>query len=285
MLNVFLARDGTEGMRSQADLAIAAEPTGSPWRPLALQSGAIASLAGGDDSRAERELAETVDIARAASASEEEQGALAWLALLAIERGDWRGAASLTDVSVEIMRASHLESYIASVATHAACARVSLHRGDVSDAKASLAKAQLLRPLLTHSMPWYSVRFLLELARAYVAMSDTQGAQAVLSQAEDILRKRPNIGPVASEVRALREQSRVLPVAFTGSSGLTASELRVLAFLPFHLSYREIADRLGVKESTVKTHTVSIYGKFGVSTRGSAIEVASSVGLIAGIPT
>jgi LuxR family maltose regulon positive regulatory protein len=138
---------------------------------------------------------------------------------------------------------------------------------------------------LTHAVPWLSVRCLLELARAYVAMSDADGARAVLSQAEEILRKRPNIGPVAEEVRVMREQIRALPVAFIGSSGLTATELRVLALLPFHLSYREIADRLGVKESTIKTHTVSIYGKFGVSTRGSAIEVAAAVGLIAAIPT
>jgi LuxR family maltose regulon positive regulatory protein len=285
MLNVFLARNGTEGMRSQADLAIAAEPTWSPWRALALQSSAIASMAGGEDERAERELVETVDVARAASASEEEQGALAFLALLAIGRGDWHRAASLTDRSTQIMRASHLESYLASVITHAAQARVSVHRGDLTDAKVSLANAQLLRPLLTHSMPWLSVRCLLELARAYVAMSNADGARAVLAQAEDIIRKRPNIGPVTTEVRELRERMRALPVAFTGSSGLTATELRVLAFLPFHLSYREIGDRLGVKESTVKTHTVSIYGKFGVSTRGSAIEIAAAVGLIAGIPS
>jgi LuxR family maltose regulon positive regulatory protein len=134
-------------------------------------------------------------------------------------------------------------------------------------------------------MPWFSVRCLVEVARAYLALSDADGARAALAQAEDILKKRPNIGPVATEVRDLREQLRVLPLAFTGSSGLTATELRVLAFLPFHLSYREIADRLGVKESTVKTHTVSIYGKFGVSNRGSAIEMAAAVGLVAGIPT
>ena len=183
------------------------------------------------------------------------------------------------------MRASHFESYVSSVMAHAASARVSLHRGDIADAQASLAHAQLLRPLLTHAMPWFSVYCLVELARVYLAMSDTHGARAVLAQAEDIIRKRSNIGPLTTEVRALWEQLRVLPVAFSGSSGLTASELRVLALLPFHLSYREIADRLGVKESTVKSHTVSIYGKFGVSSRGSAIEIASSVGLIAGIPS
>jgi LuxR family maltose regulon positive regulatory protein len=183
------------------------------------------------------------------------------------------------------MRSSHLESYVASALTNAAGARVALHQGDVSDAKASLANAQRLRPLLTHAIPWLSVRCLLELARSYVAMSDADGARAVLTQAEEVLRKRPNIGPVTADVRALREQIRVLPVAFMGSSGLTATELRVLALLPFHLSYREIADRLGVKESTIKTHTVSIYGKFGVSTRGNAIAAASAVGLIAGIPS
>ena len=285
MLSMFLARNGPAGMRADADLAVAAEPTWSPWRPLALQASGLASMANGDHDRAERELAETLDVARAASASEEEQGALALLALIAIDKGDWRGAESLTESSVEVMRASHLEAYIASVLTHTARARVSLHHGDVSDAKASLAKAQLLRPILTHAMPWYSVHCLLELARAYVAMSDADGARAVLSQADEIIRKRPNLGPVVTEVRALREQMRSLPLAFTGSSGLTASELRVLAFLPFHLSYREIADRLGVKESTVKTHTVSIYGKFGVSTRAGAIEMATAVGLVAGIPS
>jgi LuxR family transcriptional regulator, maltose regulon positive regulatory protein len=285
MLNVFLARDGTDGMRSQADLALAAEPTWSPWRPLALQSSGIASMARGDHDRAERDFAETVEVARAASASEEEQGALALLAFLAIEEGDWRRAESLTERSAAIMRASHLELDIASVVTHAARARVSLHRGDVPDANASLANAQLLRPRVTYAAPWLSVRCLLELGRAYLAMSDMNGARATLSQAEGIVRKRPNIGPVATEVRALREQMPLLPTTFTGSSGLTASELRVLALLPFHLSYREIGDRLGVKESTVKTHTHSIYAKLGVSTRGGAIEMASAVGLIAGIPS
>jgi LuxR family maltose regulon positive regulatory protein len=284
MLHVLLSSGGSEGMRSEADLAIAAEPTWSPWRPLALQCSAIASLASGDVERAEREFAETVEVARAASASEEEQGALAFLGLLAIDRGDWRRAQSLTDRSVRIMGASHLEAYIASAVTHAARARVSVHRGDLVDARATLANAQLLRPILTHALAWVSVRCLLELARAYLAMSDADGAKAVLSQAEDVLRKRPNLGPVVADVRELRAQIHALPVAFTGSSGLTASELRVLAFLPFHLSYREIGDRLGVKESTVKSHTLSIYGKFGVSTRGSAVEMAAAVGLVAGIP-
>jgi LuxR family maltose regulon positive regulatory protein len=285
MLNVLLARNGPEGMRQQADLALATEPAWSSWRPLALQCSGIASLALGADDRAEREFAETVEVARSASATEEEQAALAFLALLAIGNGDWARAGSLTDDSLNIMRASHLESYLASAVTLAAHARVSLHRGDVAEAKTTLASVQLLRPVLTHAAPWLSVRCLVEVGRAYLAMSDTNGARAVVAQAEDIIRKRPNIGPVIQSVRDLGEQIRAMPIAFTGSAGLTSSELRVLAFLPFHLSYREIADRLGVRESTIKTHTLSIYGKFGVSSRGGAIEAAAAVGLIAGIPS
>jgi len=284
MLSVYLARHGPDRMRADADVAISAEPSWSPWRSLALTSSAIASMALDDDARAEAELREAVDVAHAASASDEEQGALALLALLMIGKGDWGRATSMTDRANKIMRASNLESYFTTVITHAASARVALHRGDIAATSAILGQAQVLRPLLTSASAWFSVRCLLELGRVYVAMSDRDGARAVLAQAEDIVRKRPLLGPVVAEVRGLQEQLRDMPAAFGGSSGLTASELRVLAFLPFHLSYREIADRLGVKESTVKTHTIAIYGKFGVSTRGDAIEVASSIGLIAGIP-
>ena len=67
-------------------------------------------MASGDEDGAQRYFSETVEVARAASASEEEQGALAFLALLAIGRGDWRHAASLTDRSLAIMRSSPRES-------------------------------------------------------------------------------------------------------------------------------------------------------------------------------
>lgn len=54
--------------------------------------------------------------------------------------------------------------------------------------------------------------------------------------------------------------------------------------LPLHLSFREIADRLGVKPSTVKTQALSIYGKLGASTRSEAIQLAIEAGLIEGFP-
>ena len=58
------------------------------------------------------------------------------------------------------------------------------------------------------------------------------------------------------------------------------AELRVLAYLPTHLTFREIAERLFVSPHTVKSQAVAIYGKLGVSTRRGAIEEAVDVGLL-----
>ena len=58
------------------------------------------------------------------------------------------------------------------------------------------------------------------------------------------------------------------------------AELRVLALLPYYLSFKEIGQRLGVKETTVKSQALSIYGKLGAATRGDAVNLASDAGLL-----
>jgi len=61
---------------------------------------------------------------------------------------------------------------------------------------------------------------------------------------------------------------------------LSARELQVLALIDQGLTNREIAERLTVAISTVKTHINNIYGKLGVQTRVQAIKEARSLGLI-----
>lgn len=60
---------------------------------------------------------------------------------------------------------------------------------------------------------------------------------------------------------------------------LTAAELRILPFLPTHLSVKEIAGRVHLSRATVKTHVSSIYGKLGVTTRSEAVEKLEQLGL------
>ena len=68
--------------------------------------------------------------------------------------------------------------------------------------------------------------------------------------------------------------------AVVGVSALTAAELRLLPYLPTHLSFREIGARLYVSQHTVKSQAISIYRKLGVTSRSQAIERAKSVGLL-----
>lgn len=62
---------------------------------------------------------------------------------------------------------------------------------------------------------------------------------------------------------------------------LSQSELRVLRYLPTHLSAPEIASELSVSLSTVKTHMRNLYAKLGGHSRAEAVERARALGLLA----
>lgn len=63
-------------------------------------------------------------------------------------------------------------------------------------------------------------------------------------------------------------------------SDLSESELRVLRYLPSHLSAQEIGAELFVSVSTVKTHMRHVYDKLGVHRRTEAVERARTLGLL-----
>ncbi|KOY14282.1 LuxR C-terminal-related transcriptional regulator [Paenibacillus xylanivorans] len=61
---------------------------------------------------------------------------------------------------------------------------------------------------------------------------------------------------------------------------LTERETEIITAIAEGLSNREIADRFGIAETTVKTHTSRIYGKLGVKRRGQAVVRARELQLI-----
>ncbi|PYT53053.1 MAG: DNA-binding response regulator [Acidobacteria bacterium] len=61
---------------------------------------------------------------------------------------------------------------------------------------------------------------------------------------------------------------------------LTPREIEVLASLAEGLANREIADRLGVSDHTIKFHISSILDKLGASTRTEAVTLGLRMGLI-----
>jgi LuxR family transcriptional regulator, maltose regulon positive regulatory protein len=62
---------------------------------------------------------------------------------------------------------------------------------------------------------------------------------------------------------------------------LSGSELRVLRYLPTHLSAPEIAAELSVSPATVRTHLRNLYLKLGVHSRAEAVERARALLLLA----
>jgi LuxR family maltose regulon positive regulatory protein len=62
---------------------------------------------------------------------------------------------------------------------------------------------------------------------------------------------------------------------------LSGSELRVLRYLPTHLSAPEIAAELSVSPHTIKTHLRNLYTKLGVHRRAEAVAAARALRLLA----
>jgi LuxR family transcriptional regulator, maltose regulon positive regulatory protein len=78
---------------------------------------------------------------------------------------------------------------------------------------------------------------------------------------------------------------RVVPILAEDNPGsmlepLTAREREVLGYLPSHLSVPDIAAKIYVSPNTVKSHLKSIYRKMGAASRGDAVTIAISRGLL-----
>jgi LuxR family transcriptional regulator, maltose regulon positive regulatory protein len=240
----------------------------------------VAELLDGQADRADAVLAHTVEVGRHAAAPPAVATALAERCLLAIQGDDWGRAGALASQALAVLAAGKLDDYIMSPVVHAVAARTALHRGEVAEAREHLARAARLRPLLTYAIPWGAVQATLELGRSYLALDDVAGAKAVLLQARDILRLRPDLGALPAQVEELRSRLEVARGALPGPSSLSTAELRLLPLLSTHLSFREIGERLYISQHTVKTQAMSVYRKLGASSRSQAVQRLQDIGLL-----
>jgi LuxR family maltose regulon positive regulatory protein len=276
MLRAVMARRGPQDMLDNARLSVAQESK-SLWRTTALWLLGSAHRLLGATEEAQAAIAEAI-ATRAASGTW--AVAMAFGAMMAIERGDWVAAERMGQEAQDEVVAARFEEILPSLIVYAVQARIAIQRGEHDRARAALVRAQIVRPLASRAAPCFSVEALLQLARAYLALADMAGAQLAVREAEQIARQRPQLGTLSASLHQIRQQLADAGGTLVGSSALTSAELRLLPFLRTYLSFQDIADRQLVSRNTVKTHALSIYGKLQASTRAEAVERAVELGLL-----
>ena len=279
-----MCRGGVEQMRRDADDDArhlpGAGPTADRDYPTRVLLSGVANLLLGDADTAEARLTDATELTDETLRTPLFSVILAYRALLSMGRGDWRDAEALVDRALSVARRGHTESHITSAIVFALAARVALHRGDLTLARAHLGEAQRLRPLLSHAIPWYAVGVLAEMAEVSIGLGDPSGARLFVRDAEGVLRRRPDLGTLGKRTDELRGRLGTLHAAGADNSTLTSAELRVLPLLSTHLTLAGIADRLFLSRHTVKSQVWSMYRKLEVHTRGDAVARARELGLL-----
>jgi LuxR family maltose regulon positive regulatory protein len=283
VLQALLCRDGVKQMRADADEAVrrfAAQGIVAP-APVLFQG--IARVLCGDLEGGEVSLEDAVSVGAEASAPEVFPVALCQRALVAMARGEWDRAEALAGQARHALQQAGAEDSYAAPLICAVRARVAIHRGDAPAARRDLVDAQRLRPLLTYALPYLAVQARIELARVHLALADQAGARTLMREVDDVLRRRPGLGSLVAEARALRAQvASERGSSVPGASALTAAELRLLPLLSTHLSFPEIAAEMFLSRHTIKSEANAIYRKLGVSSRSQAVARSRELGLLAG---
>lgn len=272
------ARDGVVAMRNDVKRAYDLLPEDSPWRSVCcLLEGASWHL-GDDPERARRSLEEG---SRRGLAQAPNIGmlCLAQLSLLASDEGDL--GESLRLASEAMAAADHfaLGDDATSALTFAVAGLEQARRGRAEEAHRCVRTSSDLLDGLNAFSSWYEAEIRIVIARALLLLDDVAGARARLAEAGRFVQRTPD-APVLNRWTLAAWEEADASQAVGGRWPLSPAELRVLHFLPTHLSLREIAEELFVSPNTVKSHARSVYRKLDVSSRAEAVACAREAGLL-----
>jgi LuxR family transcriptional regulator, maltose regulon positive regulatory protein len=191
---------------------------------------------------------------------------LAYMAFAGADKGEWSKARAWAQEAKAIVSERHLEGIALSATAFTARAMLLAHDGDFDRAKGELGQARSLEPLVGGTR-WAAADLSLRWGNIALELGDRQAAVKHADDARAALSGYPDPGTLPARLARLDER-----IARAEDLHLTPAELQIAAFLPTHLSLREMADALSLSRATVKTHVAAIYAKLGVSTRSEAVE-------------
>ncbi|WP_030735026.1 response regulator transcription factor [Streptomyces sp. NRRL S-31] len=118
-------------------------------------------------------------------------------------------------------------------------------------------------------------------ARGY--LTKDAGGEEIVRAVHSVLSGDAGLSPSIQRrllERLAQPEPEPLPAAGQAPDGLTARETEVLVLIAEGLSNQEIARRLHVSTTTVKTHTNNLFAKTGLKDRAQAVRYAYGKGLV-----
>jgi LuxR family transcriptional regulator, maltose regulon positive regulatory protein len=279
-IEAVVGRHGLDDVLSLCSIAAEGMPAASPFQaPVSFLRGVALTLRG-DTQSGVASLEEAVRLSRALGVPLLAADGSAWLGVVSLLRGDTNQGLALIDEAAAVIAEHDLELLATSAHSLTALALAQAIRHDTAHASKTLAKARMMTPMIAGIAPWFAVSGRLVQARAAVMLGQGSVARTLIAEARSLM--TPDLeGPLITDLLSQTEaQLRMLSVEGVSAATLTAAELRVLQFLPSHLSFPQISERMFLSSNTVKTHALAIYRKLGVSTRGDAVARARSLGLL-----
>jgi LuxR family maltose regulon positive regulatory protein len=272
-----LARRGVAAIADHTAVASEMLPADSPWMAMCRLIEGVGLHLRGFRAEAHEKL---IDGARrgAVSAPNVQVLCLSQLALLAIEEEDWTLAQMLASQARAQVDRSGIGDYPMMAFSLAVSAVVRSRTGRLEEAAADVRHGTVLLEQLEDFAPWYESETWVTLARAAARLDDAPLATRMLAEASRVLRLTPDA--VVVEKWIAEAALSIEAVSASAIRDLTPAELRILQYLPTHLSFPQIAGQVFVSPNTVKTQAQGVYRKLGVSSRREAVELARDAGLL-----
>jgi LuxR family transcriptional regulator, maltose regulon positive regulatory protein len=141
--------------------------------------------------------------------------------------------------------------------------------------------ALFLVSMLSTVAPWITVEARIFLARAFLLLGDVALARLLVREGQELVALVPDGDLLRHQLAELERSAGAEDVPLgVLAAPMTPAEMRVLRYLPTHLTFAAIAEELFVSRNTVKTQAISIYRKLGVSSRDPAVVAARALGLL-----
>ncbi|MGH2936757.1 MAG: LuxR C-terminal-related transcriptional regulator [Solirubrobacterales bacterium] len=277
LVEAALSRRGLAAMCASTEVAARVLPDESPWLSMCCMLDGVGLHLRGEQ-RAAHERLEEGARRGSVSAPTIQVLSLAQLSLLAIEEEDWQLAEMLASQAKAQVDRSGLIEYPMMSLVLAVSALVQSRFGKVDKAAAALQLSMGLLEKLDEFAPWYEVETRIVLARCASRLGERSTGSSLLVEAKRLVKRVPDPGVLGAWIEDVT--AAVEGLAALDMSGLSPAELRLLQFLPGHLSYPQIASQTFVSPNTVKTQAQGIYRKLGASSRREAVELARSAGLL-----